>query len=94
MKRITIYDKETDTSHSILEAYITEEGNLVLEGYDIGDFVEKYWGDSDYEYWLTVKSENVPAVLLWLIKERFKTDSDFRDWLKEKEIPSQFDSWV
>ncbi len=32
-----------------------------MEGYDIGDDVEKYWGDGDYEYWVHVKAEHVLA---------------------------------
>ncbi|HUY00034.1 MAG TPA: hypothetical protein VMV49_10805 [Candidatus Deferrimicrobium sp.] len=94
MKRITIYDIRTESSHSTLEACIDDQGDLVLEGYDIGDFVKEYWGDSDYEYWLRVKAEHVPAVLLWLIQERFKTDSEFRNWLDAKKIPSQFDNYI
>jgi hypothetical protein len=100
MKRITIYDKHFgDKEHQILEIYFNEEGDLVFEGYDIGDIVEKYWGDSDYEYFLTIKKEHVPAVLLLLIKEcfdtkRFTNDSEFRTWLEEKGIPSEFWSWA
>ena len=34
------------------------------------------------------------TILLWLIKERFDTDSAFADWLDEKGIPSELMSWV
>jgi hypothetical protein len=34
---------------------------LVVEGYDIGKTVEEVWGDSDYEYSITVKKENLNA---------------------------------
>ena len=100
MKKITIYDRHLGTNdHQILEIYIDETGNLVFEGYDIGDAVERYWGDSDYEYWLTIKAQHLPTVLLNLIKEcfdkkLFTNDSEFRDWLEKQGIPSEFHSWA
>jgi hypothetical protein len=100
MNHITLYDKRFgEKEHQVLEVYLNEEGDLVFEGYDIGEIVKEYWGDSDYEYYLTIKKEHVTAVLLWLIKEcfenkRFANDSDFRNWLEEKGITSEFWSWV
>ncbi len=71
-----------------------EQGNFVMEGYDIGDDVEKYWGDSDYEYWVHVKAEHVPDVLLNLIKEQFNSSAKFMEWLKAKGIPYEFSNWI
>ena len=36
-----------------------EGDNLVLDGYDIGKVVEEHWGDSDYEYQITVKKKHL-----------------------------------
>jgi hypothetical protein len=36
-----------------------EEEKLIIDGYDIGEFVEKCWGDSDYEYMMTLPAESV-----------------------------------
>ena len=100
MNKINIYDRHSGKKdHFVLDAKIKDEGDLVLEGFDIGDFVKEYWGDSDYEYWLIIKVEHLPALLLHLIKECFDkkiftNDSEFNDWLKEKSIPSEFSSWV
>ena len=33
--------------------------DLKLDGYDIGKTVDEMWGDSDYEYSITVESENL-----------------------------------
>ncbi len=33
--------------------------DLKLDGYDIGKTVEEMWGDSDYEYSITVESGNL-----------------------------------
>lgn len=83
-----------DGEVSILEAYVTTGGGLVLEGYDAGPSVEAHWGDSDYEYWLRVEARHVPHVLLELIRERFTSDVEFRKWLDARGIPNQFQSWV
>ncbi len=83
-----------------LEAKIDEKGNLVLEGYDIGSFVEEHWGDSDYEWWITIKSEDKDRVLLLLLQQvfgdkgkRFSSDAGFREWLKANGVESEFFSY-
>lgn len=100
MKKINIYDRRSgEKDHFVLDAIINDEGDLVLEGFDIGDFVKEYWGDSDYEYWLTIEAKHLNAVLLHLIKECFdknifKNDSEFKEWLEKRAIPTEFSSWV
>ncbi|MBA2380215.1 MAG: hypothetical protein H0V76_11645 [Blastocatellia bacterium] len=75
---------------SRLTAYIDGDEHLVLEGYDRGDTVQAVWGDSDYEYWRTVKREHLDKVLLHLLKERFASDVEFHEWLKKLGIPDEF----
>jgi hypothetical protein len=94
IREIVMSEVRTEKDYSNLVAKIDDEGNLVLEGYDLGETPELFWGDSDYEYWLVVKGDYKDTILLWLIKERFENDSKFREWLNEKGIPSKFDSWV
>jgi hypothetical protein len=94
IREIVMSEVRTEKDYSKLIAKIDDDGDLVLEGYDVGETPKKYWGDSDYEYWLTVNKDYKDTILLWLIKERFEDDSHFKDWLDEKGIPSKFDSWV
>jgi hypothetical protein len=94
IKKIVLQKHRTDDVSVHLTASIDEKGDLVLEGYDIGKFVEDHWGDSDYEYWLRIDKDYKDTILLWLIKERFLSDSDFRKWLDEKGVPSDFQSWT
>ena len=94
IKEIQLIDSKSDRVSVRLVAKIEDDGDLVLEGYDIGPLVKEQWGDSDYEYWLRVDKDYKDTILLWLIKERFPTDSEFREWLDEKEIPNKFNSWV
>lgn len=93
--QLTLFDwREGTGDHHVLEARVEEDGSLVLDGYDCGESVRALLGDFDYEYSRTVAAEQVPWVLLHLIKERFAKESDFAEWLKEKQIPSDFRSWT
>lgn len=95
MKKITIYDYKTQENeiHNLI-AEIKDNGDLVLSAYDCGQSVKNFYGDFDHEYWLTVKSEIVSSVLLYLIKDRFKSDIEFREWLDEKNIHFEFYSYT
>jgi hypothetical protein len=95
MKKITFYDYKTKENEiHRLVAEIKENGDLVLSGYDCGQSVKEFFGDFDHEYWLTVKAENLSSVILYLIKDRFKTDTEFRDWLNEKDVQFDFYSYT
>ena len=75
---------------------------MVVEGYDIGKTVEEAWGDSDYEYSITVKKENLDALckalgietgnqalILEMMKENFSGNegfSSFGAFLSENKI--------
>ena len=76
--------------------------NLKLDGYDIGKTVNDIFGDSDYEYSITVSSENLPKLYeinkvangkkeelinaLAVFLSENKAYSLFHDYLKENEI--------
>jgi len=36
-----------------------EEDKLIIDGYDIGSTVEEAWGDSDYEYVMTIPATSL-----------------------------------
>lgn len=85
---------EINGGKSYLDAIINESGDLVLEGCDNGDYVKQVWGDFDYEYWVTVKSDYKNTVLLHLIQQNFDSETKFQEWLKEKDIPFEFNSYA
>jgi hypothetical protein len=96
MKEITIYDKieEGTGAKRSLIAKITNDGDLSMEGYDVGEKTKELTGDSDYEYWITVKSDVLPDVILNLIKENFVSSSEFMKWLEKKGIKYDFYSFT
>ena len=75
---------ESERVRSTLTAGFNDEGELVLEGYDIGAFVEEVWGDSDYEYWLTVRGADLPrlaGVLAAARGEPEPAEADREKWI-------------
>ena len=58
---ITLYHLEReDITVNIVARF--EEDKLVIDGYDIGKTVEEAWGDSDYEYVITIPVAGLPPL--------------------------------
>ena len=80
-----------------IDARIEESGDLVISGQDIGDAPEEFFGDLDYEYWLTVPAAEKDRLLLALIETHYAGDlsvvSKLRDLMEEKRIPCRFHSY-
>ncbi len=47
IKRITLYRRETEKDLSMLEAVIDDSGDLLLEGYDLGETPKDFWDHED-----------------------------------------------
>jgi hypothetical protein len=79
-----------------IDARIEENGDVVISGQDIGDAPEEFFGDLDYEYWLTVPAAEKDRLLMALIEKHYAGDasvvSRLRDLMKEKDIPCTFHS--
>lgn len=105
LRTITFIESHTGSEYRFLGARVLENGDLLIEGQDIGSTAEELYGEREFEYEVRVAAEHVPAVLLWLLKERFATQAltsqgfslqgftstvDLRRWLDEHHIPSQF----
>ena len=79
-----------------IQARIEDSGDLVISGQDIGDAPEEFFGDLDYEYWLTVPAAEKDRLLLALIETQYAGDlsvvSKLRELMEEKSIPCKFHS--
>jgi len=93
INKVIMRDDKKSGDYSYLVAKIDDNGNLVLEGVDGGKDVEKFFGASDYEYWLTIPKDFKETALLHLIKERFSSAHDLKTWLEEKQIPRNYTSY-
>jgi hypothetical protein len=83
-------------TQSYVETRMTETGDLILEGQDIGTASLSVFGENEYEYAVTVPAAQKDLLLLRLVRERFLTDptpsSTFMAYLKAANIPYQFQS--
>ena len=88
----------TETDTYVADLVVTPDGSFVLDAQDVGQRARQFWGDSDYEYWITVEAADVPQLLIALVRDRFGDDitmsAAYRAWLGEHEIPYRFDSYV
>lgn len=67
--RVDIDSRSYTRAVSHLSAYIGRDGALVLEWQDLGPAVSSMWGDSDYEYWVTVPASRLNYLVRSLHKE-------------------------
>lgn len=92
-REVVILDQKT-TECSIRETVRLErDGELVLAGYDHGEVPRKMWGREDYEYSSRVDAGEVPRILLGLIRERFGSHLELKNWLEANGIDSKMDLW-
>lgn len=92
-KELTLLEIHQPGIDCTITVTIDDDGSLRFDGYDVGKDVVKWFGHDDYEYHLSVDSQHKDSILLYLIKDRFETDSEFREWLSTKGIPSRFSSY-
>lgn len=96
-RRVELLEDRGETSR-FTDAEIDEKGNLIMYTQDIGKTPEEVWGDSDYEFWVTVAAEYKDMVLLALIEKlyagHFSAVDEFREFLESKGIPHKFENWV
>jgi len=96
IKKVRLVDLAGPTSIHI-EAEITDQGDLLISGQDLGDAPKEIFGDSDYEYWLRIKAADKDQLLLALIEEIYSGNtrliSELQEYLNAKKIPSEFTSF-
>jgi hypothetical protein len=79
-----------------IDAKVSDEGNLVISGQDLGSAPDEIFGDSDYEYWLTVPAAEKDKLLLALLETHYSGDamvvSTLRKVMESKRIRFNFHS--
>jgi len=109
MHRVKLFRHKTTDISIYIDAYF-DGGSLIIEGQDIGKTVEDWWGDSDYEYILTVPADEVSRLypllkvkqgdkesLLNKIAAKYNTNtcySDFMSFLERNNIKFETFTWT
>jgi hypothetical protein len=110
MEKITLYKYKDEKIKISMELYFNENDQLIFDGYDIGEKVKEFWGDSDYEYTYTIELKEVKKLfgilkvnsndkraLLIEIKNRFDGNdaySKFGEFMDEHNINYKAFTWT
>ena len=75
------------------------DGTLSISGQDMGPMVKEFWGDDDYEYFLSIPKKSIEMFLLHLMKLAFNTEKkitfgDCKEILEVNKIEHSFDWWA
>ncbi len=83
-----------------LEAILEEDGDLVIEGQDLGRGVEEFFGSREYEWTWTIRAAHLPDLMralaiqadpLAALEERFSGDraGELKAFLDDQSIPRE-----
>jgi hypothetical protein len=102
---VTLREERSGRDVRRLWASVTAAGDLLIEGQDLGPGVEAFWGEgqSEYEWCLTVRAANLPALLkalggqpgdsvLQLLSARFTEDEQCASprFLQQHDVKHEF----
>lgn len=62
MNKITLYAFDSPDISITMQLYFNAKNQLIFEGFDIGENVEKITGDSSYEYFYTIEFEEAKKI--------------------------------
>jgi hypothetical protein len=90
--------REAGTAFRRVDLRLKDDGEIVLEGQDMGRAVEAVWGDTDYEYWVRVAAPALPKLAFELLHEKFAGRLDavtaFRDWCRAHGVEHEFGNYA
>jgi hypothetical protein len=80
---VTLYHFQSPEIKISIAARIQDDESLFIDGYDIGKKVEEAWGDSDYEYTMTLPKEEKEKlkIIISQTKPAIATDAELLEWL-------------
>ena len=74
------------------------DGSVKLDAQDMGEGVEKIWGDDDYEFWVDIPAKALHKLVFALIREKYSGRSgavdEFRAFCEKEGIENKWDSWA
>lgn len=80
-----IHGQDGDT-HVTVDLVVDKRGDVIIDGCDMGATPLKFWGDSDYEYWVIVPVEEKDRLLAALMRERGVNEAPGSERAKERMI--------
>jgi len=78
--RETLYELKNESIWISIEIYYSKEEELIIHGHDSGKIVKKITDNYDYEYFLTLQT---PAIEALIQKQELKNREELVDWFKK-----------
>jgi len=66
MRRVNLRSEHDGEDHRYLDAHLDQEGNLHLDGQDLGPGTSPVSSDGEYEYFKEIVATDIPALLALL----------------------------
>jgi hypothetical protein len=90
--------RQEGTNSRFVRLTVKPDGSVLMETQDIGEQVERIWGDSDYEFWIDVPAGALTKLVFALLRDRYagqgRAVDEFRDFCKKEQIDHKWTSWV
>jgi hypothetical protein len=98
---VVLREERSGSDYRYLGASYNKDGDLIIEGQDLGALVEENWGSGEYEWTLTISKADLPLLanalgikkgILNELKNKFNgVDSNrLEQFLKENNVPTTF----
>ena len=65
-----------DGSHTVYAKY-SQKGDLTLSSHHFGGDVESFWGNDEFEFYLTIPKDEMPKFVVELLAKGFNTAEKF-----------------
>ena len=100
VKSVVLRDVRDAQGTRHLQATLTDMGDLVIEGQDLGDGVEQIFGVREYEWIWTIRARDLPSLVgamgatsnvLAMLSERFSGDNaaGLKSFLDSHDVPHE-----
>lgn len=104
-RRVVLLNEDSPKGRRFLSARIGDNGDLSIEGQDLGAGVEEFWGEGfrEYEWAIGIRALHVPRFfaalggkeeddILSLLATRYSEDAQYaeRQFLEERAVPFEF----
>lgn len=106
-RRIVLSETKDGNGVSARWVRLTNDGDLLIEGHDLGPGVQLFFGGNEYEFVRTVRAADMPALrrafqldeeddLLAALLERYdgRGTSELEQFIQDAGVPSEFWSRV
>jgi hypothetical protein len=76
---------------------VNADCSVSMDTQDIGPFVEKIWGDDDYEFGVRVPAAASPKLIFALLRDKYlgreSAVDEFREFCKKEGVENEWWSW-